>query len=145
MKNKKLILVFITVIAILALTACKAAAEEVAVTSVTFAENLDDNYQPVNPTTQFYTTDTIFVSVRLAGVPKSGSIDGKFYYGDQLISEAGLEFANVTQGVIYSTGNETFVGFNLSPSQPWPVDTDYRFELILNGVKVGDYAYQVIQ
>jgi hypothetical protein len=81
----------------------------------------------------------------LAGVPKTGSINGKFYYGDQLISEAGLEFASVGQGVIYSTGNETYVGFNLSPSAPWPVDTDYRFELILNGVKVGDYAYQVIQ
>ncbi len=145
MKNKKAILIFITVIAILALTACKPAAAEVTVTSVTFAENLDENYQPVNPTTQFYTTDTIYVSVRLAGVPKSGSIDGKFYYGDQLISEAGLEFANVGQGVIYSTGNETFVGFNLSPSEPWPVDTDYRFELFLNGVKESDYAYQVIQ
>jgi hypothetical protein len=145
MKNKKAILVFMAVIAILALTACKPKAAEVTVTSVTFAENLDDNYQPINPTTQFYTTSTIYVSVRLAGVPKTGSINGKFYYGDQLISEAGLEFASVGQGVIYSTGNETYVGFNLSPSAPWPVDTDYRFELILNGVKVGDYAYQVIQ
>ena len=145
MKNKKLVLFSILVIAILALTACKAPVAEVAVKSVTFAENLDANYQPVNPTTQFYTTDTIYVSVKLAGNPKSGSINGKFYYGDQLISEAGLDFGNLTQGTIYSSGAETFVGFNLSPSEPWPVDTDYRFELILNGVKVGDYAYQVVQ
>lgn len=138
-------MVFIAMLAFLMLSACSPTAKAVTVKSVTFAQELNANYKPVNPTTQFYPADTIFVSVNLAGVPKTGSINGKFYYGDQLISEASLDFASVAQGVIFSTGQDTFVGFNLTPSEPWPVDTGYRFELTLNGTKIGDYAYQVIQ
>ncbi len=148
MKTKYLVLVCATLVAILALSACggtKAADNTITVKSVTLAENLNESYQAVNPKTQFLPTDTIYVSVDVAGRPKIGTLNGKFYYGDQLISEATLDFATVNQGVIISIGEDTFAGFNLAPSQPWPVDTGYRFELSVNGSKVGDYPYQVIQ
>jgi uncharacterized protein YpuA (DUF1002 family) len=148
MKTKYLVLVCAVLIAILALSACggtKAADNTITVKSVTLAENLNENYQAVNPKTQFLPTDTIYVSVDVAGRPKVGTLNGKFYYGDQLISEATLDFATVNQGVIISIGEDTFAGFNLAPSQPWPVDTGYRFELSVNGAKFGDYPYQVVQ
>ena len=147
MKKRTLILVGAALFVLLALSACgtKAADSVVTVKSVTLAENLNENYQPVNPKTQFLSTDTIFVSVDVAGRPKVGTLNGKFYYGDQLISEASLDFASVNQGVVMSLGEDTFAGFNLAPSTPWPVDTGYRFELFVNGVKFGDYPYQVVQ
>jgi hypothetical protein len=148
MKTRSLVLVCTGLVILLALSACgtkTADTTTVTVKSVTLAENLDVNYQPVNPKTQFASTDTIYVSVDVAGRPKVGTLNGKFYYGDQLISEAALDFATVNQGVVMSLGEDTFAGFNLAPSQPWPVDTGYRFELFVNGAKFGEYPYQVVQ
>ena len=151
MKKTTLALVCLALVSVMVMAACGSKTAEgessstMTVKGVTFAESLNENYQPVNPKTQFYPTETIYVSVNVAGVPRTGTMNGKFYYGDQLISEATLDFAAANQGVLFSIGEDTFVGFNLTPSQPWPVDTGYRFELIVNGTKVGDYAYQVIQ
>ena len=148
MKTKYLGIIGAALLLLLAISACAPKAADtttVTIKSVTLAENLDQNYQPVNPKTQFLSTDTIYVSVDVAGRPKVGTLNGKFYYGDQLISEAVLDFATVNQGVIMSVGEDTFAGFNLAPSQPWPVDTGYRFELFVNGVKFGEYPYQVVQ
>lgn len=148
MKTRSLALVCAGLAVLLALSACggtKAADTTITVKSVTLAENLNENFQPVNPKTQFLSTNTIFVSVNLAGRPKAGTLNGKFYYGDQLISEASLDLAAINQGVIMSLGEDTFAGFNLAPSQPWPIDSGYRFELFINGAKFGDYPYQVVQ
>ena len=152
MKNNSLLLICAMMIAILAVTACSTIAgvlspttTGITVNSVTLAGGLDANYQAVNPKTQFLSTDTIYASVDVAGRPTTGTLNGKFYYGDQLISEATLDFSTVNQGVIASIGQDTFAKFNLTPSQPWPVDTGYRFELTVNSTKIGDYAYSVIQ
>jgi len=147
MKKRNLIIFSVAMLVLVMLSACGAKAADTAVTvkSVTLAENLDVNYQPINPKTQFMSTDTIYVSVDVAGRPKVGTLDGKFFYGDQLISEASLDFATVNQDVVMSVGEDTFAGFNLAPSQPWPVDTGYRFELFVNGAKFGEYPYQVVQ
>jgi len=152
MKKKTLVLVCAALVVILAVTACGGGTTSsgttvsgITIKSVTLAENLNADYQAVNPKTQFKPTDTIYVSVDVADRPTTGTLNGKFYYGDQLISEATLDFSTVNQGVIISIGEDTFAGFNLPPGQPWPVDTGYRFELTINGTKVGDYAYSVIQ
>jgi hypothetical protein len=150
MKKKLLVLIIIALTFTLSFTACSKATavstnNAITVKSVTLAQGLNENYQAVNPQTQFLPTDTIFVSVDVAGRPTTGSLTGKFFYGDQLISEATLDFSAVNQGIIVSIGEDTYAGFNLAPSQPWPVDTGYRFELYVNGTKVGDYPYEVIQ
>ncbi len=150
MKKKLLVLICIALVFSVVITACtKATAvstnNAITVKSVTLAQNLNENYQAINPKTQFLPTDTIYVSVDVAGRPTMGSLTGKFFYGDQLISEATLDFSSVNQGVIISIGEDTYAGFNLAPSEPWPVDTGYNFELDVNGTKVGDYPYEVIQ
>lgn len=117
----------------------------ITIKSVTLAESLDANAQPVNPKTQFKPADVIYVSVDMAGRPTTGKLNGKFFYGEQLISEFTYDFATANQGSIYTLGTDTYAGFNLTPSNPWPVDTGYRFELSVNGTKIGDYAYQVVQ
>jgi uncharacterized protein YpuA (DUF1002 family) len=150
MKNRFLVIACLVFVFILTLAACSKAtavstSNAITVKSVTLAQDLNENFQAVNPKTQFLPTDTIFVSVDVAGRPTMGSLNGKFYYGDQLISEATLDFSSVNQGIIISIGEDTYAGFNLAPSEPWPVDTGYRFELYVNGTKIGDYPFEVIQ
>jgi hypothetical protein len=133
----------------LTLTACSsglvATTTAITIKSVSLAESLNTNAQPVNPKTQFKPADTIYVSVDMAGRPTTGKLNGKFYFGDQLISEFTYDFATANQGLISTLGTDTYAGFNLTPSSPWPVDTSYRFVLAVNGTKIGDYPYAVIQ
>lgn len=146
--KKKTIVLFISALVVLTiLAACSGAKEErgISIKSVTLAEDLDADYQAVNPTTQFSPDDTINVSVNVDGVPKSGILTGEFYYWDQLISDATVDFATVSEGVIVSIGEDTFVGFYLTPSTSWPVDTGYHFDLYVDDVPVGSYDYEVIQ
>jgi hypothetical protein len=133
----------------LTLTACSsglvATTTAITIKSVTLAESLNTNAQPVNPKTQFKPSETIHVSVDMAGQPTTGTLNGKFYLGDQLISEFTYNFANANQGSIFTLGADTYAPFNLNPSTLWPVDTGYRFVLSVNGTKIGDYPYAVIQ
>jgi len=152
MKNKLWISIFALSLLIVSISACTkpvatggSSISQIVVKSVTLAENLNENYQAVNPKTQFNPTDTIYVSVNVSGKPSTGVLNGKFFLADQLISEATLDFSTVSQGLVFSIGEDTYVGFNLAPSQPWPVDTNYRFELYINESKVGDYPFEVVQ
>lgn len=151
---KKSILRFVTTLMglTLLLSACggTSTTSEVEVSGITikdvvFAEMLDENYQAVNPKTVFGTTDTIYVSVVIDGRPKQGTLEGNFYYADQFISGATLDFADVNEGVIFSIGENTYAGLWLQPSQPWPAGNEYYFELIINGEKVGDFPYGVAE
>jgi hypothetical protein len=146
MKTKNLVLLICTLSALFFLAACGGGEDKgITVDSVTLAKNLDSNYQAVNPTTQFYPNDVIYASVKVNGAPKSGIMTGKFYYWDQLISEASIDFASTNAGIIISIGQSTYVGFNLTPSTSWPVDSGYSFKLFVDNVEVGSYAYEVIQ
>lgn len=146
MKTRSLLLVVL--MAALLLTACggtTTTANTATLKSVVMAKGIDANYQPVDPTTQFLTTDTIFVSTGFTGSPAAGVINGKFYYGTQFITEATLDIAKAASGDLVLYNGDTYTAFNLVPSQPWPVDTTYRFELYIDGVKIGEYPYSVIQ
>jgi hypothetical protein len=146
MKKNTLLWLCTILVTVLLLTACGGGTTKSGeVKSVTIAESLNASYQAVNPKTQFKSTDTIYVSVDVSGRPTSGTLNGKFYYGDQLISEATLDFSTVNQGVIFSIGEDTYAGLHLTPSQPWPVGTGYHFDLYINGTKIGNYPYEVIQ
>jgi len=146
MKKNILIMFSAAMVIVLAFTACGGGAEvKPSVKNVTFAEKLDENYQAVNPKTQFTPTDIVYVSVDIAGRPKTGILNGKFFYGDQLITEATVDFSSVNSGVLFSIGEDTYAGFSLSPTQPWPVSKDYRLELYLDSSKVGSYPYEVVQ
>ena len=146
MKRNILIMLSAAMVIVLAISACGGGADgKPSVKSVTFAEQLDENHQAVNPKTQFKPVDTIYISVAIAGRPKTGTINAKFFYGDELITEVTADFSSVNSGVLFSIGEDTFAGFSLSYPQPWPVSKDYRLELFLNNVKAGSYPYEVIQ
>jgi hypothetical protein len=117
----------------------------ITIKSVTFAESINSSHQAVNPKAQFKPTDTIYASVDVSGRPTTGLLNGKFYYGDQFLSEATLDFAVADSSVLFSLGTETYTNFNLAPSNPWPVGSGYHLDLYINGVKANSYPYEVIQ
>jgi hypothetical protein len=147
MKKNILIMLSVAMVILLALTACGGGGADVkpSVKSVTFAEKLNESYQAVNPRTQFKPTDTVYVSVDVAGRPKTGILNAKFYFGDQFISEGSVDFSSVNSGVLFSIGEDTYAGFSLRPTQNWPVSKDYHVDLYLDNAKVGSYPYEVIQ
>jgi hypothetical protein len=145
MGKKAAVLICAALVGILVMTACGSTSTAVVVNGVRLAKNLDANYQVIDPTTQFFSTDTIKVSVALSGSPSKGVINGKFFYGEQSISEVSLDLAQVNLGNVVRYGGNSYVAFNLAPSQPWPLASNYRFELYVDGKKIGDYTYAVIQ
>lgn len=147
MKKNTLVWFGALMAAILLMSACTSAAKSnmVTVKSVTLAESLNANHQAINPKTQFKSSDTIYVSVDVTNRPTTGTLNGKFYLGDQLISEAVVNFATAVQSDISSIGEDNFTSFSVRPSQPWPVSNTYHFDLYVNGTKTGTYPYEVIQ
>ncbi len=124
---------------------CSSTEKGITINKVTLAKNLDSNYQPIDPTTQFGPTDTIYVSVEIKGRPQTGTINGKFYYEDQFISEATVDLSSVNKDVLVSIGENTYAGFSLTPSTTWPIDSGYSFKLYVDDVEFGSYNYEIIQ
>jgi hypothetical protein len=150
MKSKAVLLLGVIMVTLLTLSACGGSSTDktaggVTVKNVTFAQSLNENYQPVNPTTKFKPTDTVYVSIDIAGRPKTGILNAKFYIGDQFIAEGNLDFSSVNQGVLFSVGEDTFGGFWLTPSHPLPVGNTYTLQVFINGEKLGDYPFEVVQ
>jgi len=147
MKTKLALLLGMVLMATLMLTACGGGTTvtTAVVKSVVMAKGVDANFLPVDPTTTFLPTDTIFVSTGFTGSPSQSVVNGKFYYGDQFISEATLDITKAVTGDLVSYNGDTYTAFNLIPSDPWPVAATYRFELYIDGVKVGEYPFAVVQ
>lgn len=109
----------------------------------TFARKLADNQAPIDPTTEFKPTDTITLSLKFEGRPKTGIVKTKFMLADQLIAEAQVDFADANSGVIFSVGQVTYAGFFLTPSKPFPASDKYRADVFLNDKQIGSYNFKV--
>lgn len=109
-----------------------------------FAKELAEDMRPVDITNQFKPTDTINISIQISGRPKEGIITTRFFYGDQLIAEPSVDLADTNSTVIFSFGQDTFVGFNLTYDDAFPISPYYYVELYVNDQFVDDYEYQII-
>ncbi|GAB4209824.1 MAG: hypothetical protein OHK0022_41630 [Roseiflexaceae bacterium] len=112
----------------------------------TFANKLGENMEPEepNPSKEFQQEDTIYLSLQFEGRPKRGLVKSTFFWGDQEIANTSIDMADANSGVIFSFGQSTYVGFNLKPSQPWPVSKNYRVDVELDGAPLGSYQYSVV-
>jgi len=114
------------------------------IAEVEFAKELAEDMSPVDITNQFEPTDTINISIQISGRPKNGIIVARFLYGDQLIAETSVDLADTNSSVIFSFGEDTFVGFNLTYDEAFPISPYYYVELYVDDQFVDDYEYQVI-
>lgn len=116
----------------------------VEILEATFAHGLTENMQPVDPGSAFGPEETIHLSVKLKGRPKEGTVTARFYYGDAFIAEAGVNLADSNSGLIFSFGEDTFLGYTLTHEQAFPVSEDYRAEVFYGDVPLATYPFRVV-
>lgn len=108
------------------LLACEFSAQvgggEPSIDEVIMARSLDDSQKPVDPTSVFGPEDVFNASAKVSNLEKDSKVTGKWFFGDEFIDEASVD--------ITEDGFTGYVGFNLSPSAPWPPG-DYRLEVYL--------------
>ncbi len=108
----------------------------------TFAKRLSQNQEPVEPTDTFAATDTIYLSLQFKGRPK-GKVTTKFYFRDDVLGEATLDLADINSGVIFSIGQSTYAGFNLTPNNPFPIGEAFRAESFFDGKPLGSFKFKI--
>jgi len=118
-------------------------AEDSILKKATYAHALEENQSPKDTAEFFYPDETIYLSLELKGRPKSGGVTGKFFFKEELIAEATVDVAEVNEGVLFSFGQNTFVGLNLKPTRPLPIGAHYRTEVSFAGKSLGSYPFKV--
>lgn len=121
-----------------------APAAEIEILDATFAHGLDEEMQPVDPGAGFGPDETVYLSVKLKGRPKEGVVTARFYYGDTLIAEAGVDLADTNSGVLFSFGEDTFLGYTLTHEQPFPAGEEYFAEVLYGDTLLATHPFQVI-
>lgn len=110
----------------------------------TFAHGLGEEMQPVDPGADFGPDETIYLSLRIKGRPKEGMVSARFYWQDTLIAEASVDLADVSGGVIFSIGEDTYVGYTLTHEEPFPLGEGYRAEVSYNDQTLATYPFHVV-
>lgn len=126
-------------------TEAPATTGEATLVAATFTKKLGENQEPVEPTESFYPDETVYISLEFEGRPENGIVRSEFFWGDESIAAAEVDFADVNSGVLISIGQSTYASFNLSPNQPFPVSNNYRVVSTLDGEDLGEFPYSVVQ
>ncbi len=99
------------------------------IVSVVTAKNLDSNYEPVDPTSTYQTTDTLYVSVKVRNVKPGMEIKLVYTFGKQ------TEDQTITTNSLAGEGN---FGFQLSPPATGYPEGDFTVEAFLDGTSAGE-------
>lgn len=110
----------------------------------TFAHGLTEDMQPTDPGADFSPDETVYLSLRLKGRPEEGVVTSRFYWHDSLIAEAGVDLADVNSGVLFSVGEDTYVGYTLTHDEPFPMSDQFRAEVFYGDQPVGTYPFRVV-
>jgi hypothetical protein len=110
----------------------------------TFAHGLSEEMQPVDPGADFGPDETVYLSLRIKGRPETGVVTARFYWDDAPIAEAGVDLSDLNSGLIFSIGEDTYVGYTLTHEDPFPLSDHYRAEVFYDGEPLGNYAFSVV-
>lgn len=111
--------------------------------SATYCRTLNENQSAKDKAESFYPDEKIRLSIELKGRPKSGIAAAKFFFREQLIAEAKVDVAEVNKGVMFSIGQNTFVGFSLKPTSALPAGAVYHTEVTFEGASLGSFPFEV--
>jgi len=110
---------------------------EAQILEVALASEINEKYEPVNPTDVFGTTDSFYACIKLDYHLAGDNLTAKWYFGeDQLIDEVSLDLENY-----YLPGYNTFK-IPGDASNPWPAG-EYKVEIYFNGALYGTYDFEV--
>jgi hypothetical protein len=119
-------------------------AVDIEVLEATFAHGLTDEMEPIDPGSDFAPEETLYLSLKIKGRPKGGVITARFYWKEQFIAEAGVDLADANSGLIFSIGEDTYVGYTLTHENPLPVGEGYRVEVFYNDQPLDTYTFRVV-
>jgi hypothetical protein len=118
-------------------------AQDTLLKRATFCRGLDEKQSPKDPTESFAANETIYLSLELKGRPKTGIVSTKFKFRNDTIAEGKVDVAKVNEGVIFSVGENTFAGFNLSHKNPLPIGDCYSAEVSFDGKSLGTFPFKI--
>jgi len=110
----------------------------------TFAHGLGEEMQPIDPGSEFTPDETVNLSLKIKGRPKEGVITARFFWYDAPISEASVDLADANSGLLFSFGEDTNVGYSLTPELPFPLSDQYSALVFFNDELVDAYAFRVV-
>ena len=121
-------------------------ADPIELREVTFAHGLTDDMQAIDPdpAAAFTPDETIYLALVIKGRPKSGLVAAHFYWGDDFMAEVAVDLADVNSGLLFSFGQDTYVGYNLSYDDSLIISDKYRAEVFYEGEPLGVYPFRVI-
>ena len=120
------------------------AAAGLEILEATFAHGLGEQMQPIDPGSEFSPSDSVNLSLRIKGRPKEGVITARFFWYDAPITEASVDLADANSGLLFSFGEDTYVGFSLTPSEPFPLSDQYSAQVFFNDQPVGVYSFSIV-
>ena len=121
-------------------------ADPIELREVTFAHGLTDDMQAIDPdpAAAFTPDETIYLALVIKGRPKSGLVAAHFYWGDDFIKDVAVDLADTNSDVLFSFGQDTFVGYHLAYEDTLIISDRYRAEVFYDGEPLGVYPFRVI-
>jgi len=118
----------------------------VEILEATFAKDVDEDGNPLDPGNEFAPDETVYLVLTLEGQPKEGTVTGRFYLGDEFLGEADVDLADLSSGVIFSIGGNTYVNFWMAADSDAPsiISEAYRIEVFYDDEPLGDYSFRVV-
>jgi len=108
-----------------------------------YCHGFKEDQSPKDVAEFFKQDETVYLSIELKGRPKSGVMAAKFMFRDDLLAEAKVDVATVNKGVIFSYGEDTFVGFDMKPNKPLPVGACYKVSVTFEDKPLGLFPFRV--
>lgn len=127
----------------LACVVLSAQAQEGMLKKATFTHGLKEDQSPKDTADFFRNDETVYLSIELKGRPKAGIVAAKFMFRDDVLADAQVDVATVNEGVIFSLGQNTFVGFNVTHKEPLPVGDCYTADVTFNDQPLGKFPFKV--
>ena len=121
-------------------------AEPIEIVNVTFAHGLTEEMEPVDPdpAATFAPDETIYLSVQVKGRPKSGVLSAEFYWDGSFIADAAIDLADLNSDVLFSFGQDTYAGYELTHDKIFPVSENYYAEVYYEDELLDVYPFRIV-
>jgi hypothetical protein len=116
----------------------------VRVLSVVLTRGLSPDFRPLDPGDTFRPEQPVSVAVQVQGRPRTGEVVAAYFFRDALLLQTAFDLAIVNGDVTLNTGEDTFIGFTMTPQQPLPISERYRVEISVDGELVQSYPFSIV-
>jgi hypothetical protein len=122
-----------------------ASAKGITIKKATFAREVTDEYEAKGVTTEFQTSESVFLLVQIKGRPKKGKVSATWSFRGKSVATADIDLADVSKGVLFSIGQDTYATFNLTPGPAGlVVGNSYSTTIKFDGAVIDTYKFAVV-